>query len=107
MNKVIKTREPSKQSLLEIPELDLTKAKVLGRGLKKDQRLPLRALREAAGATQEEVADRSGMDQSEISRIEQRDDLKLSTLRRYAQALGAQIEVTAVLDSGHRIRLEI
>lgn len=39
--------------------LDLKKAKVLGRGLKKDQRLPLRALREEAGATQEEVADKA------------------------------------------------
>ncbi len=48
-----------------------------------------------------------GMDQSEISRIEQRDDLKVSTLRRYAQALGAEIEVTAVLGTGRRIRLEI
>jgi DNA-binding XRE family transcriptional regulator len=99
------TREHT--SLREIPELDLTKAKRLGRGLRKDRRLPLRVLREGAGLTQAEVAAAAEMDQSEISRIEQRDDLKLSTLRRYARALGAEVEVTAVLKTGHRIRLDV
>jgi hypothetical protein len=47
------------------------------------------------------------MDQSEISRVEQRDDMKLSTLRRYARALGADIEITAVLETGHRVRLDV
>ncbi len=60
MNKAIKRGEPSNQSLLEMPELDLTKARILGRGLKKDRRLPLRAMREAVGATQEDIADKWG-----------------------------------------------
>src|SRR5262245_26328593 len=98
---------PTKESLNEIPELDLTKAKILGRGLRKDRTLPLRVLREAVGKTQTEVARVAEMDQSEISRIEQRDDFRLSTLRRYARALGANIEVTAVLKTGHRIRLDV
>jgi DNA-binding XRE family transcriptional regulator len=101
------TMRPTKESLNEIPELDLTKAKILGRGLRKDRTLPLRVLREAVGKTQTEVARVAEMDQSEISRIEQRDDFKLSTLRRYARALGAKIEVTAVLRTGHRIRLDV
>ncbi len=99
--------EPSKQSLLEIPEVDLTKARVLGRGLKKDRRLPLRVLRESVAITQEQVANAADMDQSEISRVEQRDDMKLSTLRKYARALGAEIEVVAILKSGRRVRLEL
>ena len=70
------------------------------------RRLPLRALREAAGKTQAEVARAAGMDPSEISRVEQREDMKLSTLRRYARAFGATIEITAVLKTGHRIRLD-
>jgi predicted transcriptional regulator len=57
--------------------------------------------------TQAELARVASMDQSEISRIEQRDDMKLSTLRRYARALEAGIEVTAVLKTGHRIRLDL
>ena len=107
MNKAIKTTEPSKQSLLEIPELDLTKARILGRGLKKDRRLPLRVLRESVAVTQEQVAKAANMDQSEISRVEQRDDMKLSTLRKYARALGAEIEVVATLKSGRRVRLDL
>jgi hypothetical protein len=47
------------------------------------------------------------MDQSEISRVEQRDDLHLSTLRRYAKALDAEIEIVAVLPTGHRIKLDL
>ena len=47
------------------------------------------------------------MDQSEISRVEQREDVKLSTLRRYAQAFDAEIEITAVLKGGQRIRLDL
>jgi hypothetical protein len=107
MQKAAKKMQPTKESLDEIPELDLNKAKVIGRGLRKDRRLPLRVLREAIGKTQAEVARASEMDQSEISRVEQREDLKLSTLRRYARALGASVEVTAVLKSGRRIRLDL
>jgi len=107
MNKAIKTPEPSKQSMLEIPQVDLAKARILGRGLKKDRRLPLRVLRESVAVTQEQVAKAADMDQSEISRVEQRDDMKLSTLRKYAHALGAEIEVVATLKSGHRVRLDL
>jgi len=45
--------------------------------------------------------------QSEISRVEQRDDLRLSTLRRYAKALDAEIEIVALLPTGHRIKLDL
>jgi len=90
-----------------MPEIDPTKAKFLGRGLRKDRKLPLRALREAADKTQAEIARTAGMDQSEISRVEQREDLRLSTLRRYAQALDAEIEVVALLPTGQRIKLDL
>ena len=46
------------------------------------------------------------MDQSEISRVEQRDDLRLSTLRRYAK-LDAEIEIVALLPTRHRIKLDL
>ena len=64
----------------------------------------LRALRETVGLTQEELAARAEMTQSELSRVEKREDHLLSTLRRYVHALGGEIEVTAVLD-GKRIAL--
>jgi DNA-binding XRE family transcriptional regulator len=107
MSKAAKIKQPTQTSLDDLPEIDVTKARILGRGLRKDRKLPLRALREAADKTQGEIASLAGMDQSEISRVEQRDDLRLSTLRRYARALDAEIEIIAVLPTGHRIKLDL
>ena len=66
--------------------------------------MDLRALREAAGLTQEELAQRVAVTQSELSKLERREDYRLSTLRRYVTALGGQLEIVAVVD-GKRIRL--
>ena len=72
--------------------------RVLGRGLRaaRGVRLSLRALREAAGKTQTEVASDSQMDQSDISRLESRADFgdaQMATVRRYVAALGGQLEL--------------
>lgn len=99
---------PSKTSLEEMPELDVSRAKVLRRGPKPGRvlKLPLRAMREAAGRTQAEVGAAIGSDQAEMSRLEKRGDIMLSTLRRYAEAIGAQCEVAFVFPkTGHRIAL--
>ncbi len=54
----------------------------------------LRQAREAAGLTQEEVARKLRTKKSAISRIENHaDDVRLSTLRRYADAVGAHIQI--------------
>lgn len=55
----------------------------------------LRAIRELAGKTQIDVANASDMVQSDVSRIEQRNDHLVSTLRKYVEALGGELEVTA------------
>ncbi|MCL2726537.1 MAG: helix-turn-helix transcriptional regulator [Polyangiaceae bacterium] len=64
----------------------------------------LRELREIAGKTQADVASVAGFEQSELSRIERREDHLLSTLRRYVEALGGELEVVAVIGD-HRVRL--
>lgn len=67
--------------------------------------MELRELRELAGkTTQAELAEASGFTQAEVSRIERRDDHLLSTLRRYVEALGGELEVVAILGD-HRVRL--
>jgi HTH-type transcriptional regulator / antitoxin HipB len=54
----------------------------------------LRQARESAGLTQEEVARRLQTKKSAISRIENHaDDVRLSTLRRYADAVGASLQI--------------
>lgn len=65
----------------------------------------LRALREAAGVTQVELAERMEIHQTELSRFERRDDHKLSTLAAYVEALGGKLEVVAVIN-GKRVVLE-
>jgi hypothetical protein len=64
----------------------------------------LQELRKAAGVTQADVAAKTGMAQADVSRTESREDHRLSTLRRYVEALGGEIEVNAVV-KGRRIRL--
>jgi DNA-binding XRE family transcriptional regulator len=54
----------------------------------------LRQAREAAGLTQDEVARILRTKKSAISRIENHaDDVRLSTIRRYAEAVGAKLQI--------------
>lgn len=57
----------------------------------------LRKLKSLAQAT---VADLMDMDQSEISRLEHRSDLLLSTLRRFIQATGGDLHLVAQFPDG-------
>jgi transcriptional regulator with XRE-family HTH domain len=65
-------------------------------------------LRKARGVTQVDVADRLGVSQGNVSELERREDLFLSTLRGYVAALGGHLEVNAVFDEGdsHLIDLQ-
>ncbi|HSS69107.1 MAG TPA: helix-turn-helix domain-containing protein [Casimicrobiaceae bacterium] len=55
----------------------------------------LRDLRQAVERTQEEVAARLGVGQDTVSRIERRSDILLSTLRRYIEAMGGELQLVA------------
>ncbi|MSP14372.1 MAG: helix-turn-helix domain-containing protein [Chloroflexi bacterium] len=57
---------------------------------KKDLWLQLVEARQAAGLTQEQMAERMGVSQAQVARIEKRgyDAYTLKTLRRYVAALG-------------------
>lgn len=58
----------------------------------------LRGLRESVGKTQDEIARKTSISQSQLSRVEGRRDHLISTLRRYVKGLGGEIEVCAVFD---------
>jgi predicted transcriptional regulator len=66
--------------------------------------MDLRAIREAAGLTQEELAAKVDISQSHLSRMEGGELGSLPTLRKVVQALGGEIEVTAIIN-GKRVRL--
>jgi DNA-binding transcriptional regulator YiaG len=55
----------------------------------------LKALREAVGVTQSALAEAAGISQAELSRAEAREDHLVSTLRRYVEALGGELEILA------------
>jgi transcriptional regulator with XRE-family HTH domain len=52
-------------------------------------------LREAVERTQEDLAARLGVGQDTVSRIERRSDILLSTLRRYVEAMGGELNLVA------------
>jgi len=53
----------------------------------------LSRLRERYGITQRDLAEKLGIRQATISGIEHREDIQLSTLRRFVEALGGSLEV--------------
>lgn len=55
----------------------------------------LKDLRQAVGKTQEDLAEVMGVGQDTISRLEQRSDMLLSTLRRYVEGMGGKLELVA------------
>lgn len=56
----------------------------------------LAALRQERQITQYELAQKLGVSQANISRIEHEDDVYLSTLQEYVAALGGEIRITVV-----------
>lgn len=57
----------------------------------------LKELRALAGATQVQVAEKLEAAQTQVAQIERRDDHKVSTLKRYVEALGGELHVHASL----------
>ena len=49
--------------------------------------------RKAVGLTQVELAGKMSITQENVSRLEKRDDMHLSTLRKYVEALGGELEI--------------
>jgi len=66
--------------------------------------LDLRGLRELLGKTQQEIAALLERSQGQVSETERRQDVRLSTLRSYVEALGGELEVVATFGD-KRIKL--
>ena len=64
----------------------------------KPRTLTLATLREQRGFTQEKLARRAKITQSEVSRTELREDCLVSTLERYAAALGGELLLHVKID---------
>jgi transcriptional regulator with XRE-family HTH domain len=66
----------------------------------------LAELRRAHNLTQAQLARQLGVTQGEVSRLERRADLYLSTLQSYIEAMGGQLELVGVFDDA-RVKLAI
>lgn len=53
----------------------------------------LAELRKFMGLTQEELASALGVTQPSLSKLENQDDMQISTLRRLIEAMGGQLEI--------------
>ncbi|MDO8954618.1 MAG: helix-turn-helix transcriptional regulator [Gammaproteobacteria bacterium] len=63
--------------------------------------MPLQELRQAKNMSQERLAEILDTKQSNISRIEKRTDMYISTLRSYIQAMGGELQITAHFPEGN------
>lgn len=62
----------------------------------------LAEIRRKQGFSQSDIADTLGKKQAAVSRLEGRDDWKISSLREYCRSLGAELEVTAKFPNGEK-----
>ena len=64
--------------------------------------IELYELRHAEAVSQAELAGRLEVTQGAVSKLEHADDVRVSTLRQYLEALGARLELVAVFDDERR-----
>jgi DNA-binding Xre family transcriptional regulator len=67
----------------------------------------LAELRQLLGLSQEELAERAGVGQANISRIEARGDIRVSTLAKIVAAMGASLSMRARFPDGSERELEV
>lgn len=79
-------------------------SKAVKKGQEKAYDLRLKMAREMIGLNQ---ADLKGLTQPEVSKIEKRKDLKISTLDRYAKSMGMRVRISLVSEDDDDQQIEI
>jgi transcriptional regulator with XRE-family HTH domain len=67
----------------------------------------LRQLRAVAKKTQQDVAAATGISQHNVSRLERRDDMLLSTLNAYIDGLGGRLRLVAEFAGRETVELDL
>lgn len=65
-----------------------------------DAEMPLHELRRALALTQKDMAERLRVNQPAISKLEHREDVYLSSLRSYIEAVGGKLKIVAEFPEG-------
>jgi DNA-binding XRE family transcriptional regulator len=71
------------------------------------EEIRLYELRHGEAISQAELACRLDVTQGAISKLEHSDDVRVSTLRQYLDALGARLELVAVFDDDRRVPIHL
>lgn len=72
-----------------------------------EEELTLRDLRQAQHLTQERMAQLMGVEQENVSRLERRADLLLSTLSSYVAAMGGKLRLVAEFPNRHPVAIAL
>jgi DNA-binding XRE family transcriptional regulator len=91
-------RRPFKELRASIDADPVRRARVVDAKHAMREALALSELRASRDVTQQVLAEALDVTQPNVSRIEHEDDVFLSTLRSYVEALGGRLEVRAVFD---------
>ena len=67
--------------------------------------MSLHQLRKARELTQTKIAGELHMGQGDVSKLERRTDMYVSTLASYLQAVGADLEIRAVFPDGRAVKI--
>jgi len=76
------------------------KARIAGKTAALGAALALHELRKARGTPQEVLAEKLFVGQPAVAKFERRADMYVSNLRRYVEALGGRLEITARFPEG-------
>ncbi|WP_338746149.1 XRE family transcriptional regulator [Pseudomonas putida] len=84
LDKVMNELSPERRARIEARGLELIR-----------EEMTLQALRRQLQITQDELAERLDIRQGNVSKVEKRSDMLISTLRSYVEALGGTLELVA------------
>lgn len=76
------------------------KARIVDKVAALNTALTLHELRKARAVSQEELAQKLAVGQPAVAKIERRSDMYVSNLRRYIEALGGTLEISARFPDG-------
>ncbi len=82
------------------------RARVDARVRKTLESMPLAEIRKAIGMTQKELAGKLEVEQGSVSKVENAADMYLTTLRKYVEALGGELHLTATFPGGRRVEID-
>ena len=86
-----------------LPVAACTEAAALTDAMERD--LSLAELRRARQMTQDQLASDLHINQASIAKLERRTDMYLSTLRRFVEAMGGELEIVARFPDQPQVRL--